>query len=93
MLRITCPWCGPRDEPEFHWGGEVPVVRPGPPEDVSDAAWADYLFIRDNPKGWVCERWLHAFGCRQWLVMVRNTVTHEIRTTARLDESMPEISP
>ena len=82
MLRIPCPWCGPRDEPEFHWGGEVPLLRPGPPETVSETTWAEYLFMRDNPKGWVRERWVHAFGCRQWFVVVRNTVTHEIRTTA-----------
>ena len=58
MLRISCPWCGPRDEPEFRWGGEVPLLRPAPPEPVSEDAWAEYLFVRNNPKGWVCERWL-----------------------------------
>jgi heterotetrameric sarcosine oxidase delta subunit len=90
MLRIPCPWCGPRDEPEFHWGGEVPLLRPGPPATVSETTWADYLFMRDNPKGWVRERWVHAFGCRQWFVVVRNTVTHEIRTTSKLGDSLPE---
>jgi heterotetrameric sarcosine oxidase delta subunit len=92
MLRIKCPWCGPRDELEFRWGSEVPLVRPGPPEHVSDQAWADYLFYRDNPKGWIRERWLHAAGCRQWFVVVRNTVTHEIGSTCRIDEAMPEIT-
>jgi sarcosine oxidase subunit delta len=93
MLRIECPWCGPRDEPEFRWGGEVPIVRPGPPEAVSDSAWGEYLFQRDNPKGWVRERWLHTFGCRQWLVVVRHTATHEIRSTSRISDPMPEIAP
>ena len=93
MLRIVCPWCGPRDEREFRWGGEVPLARPGPPERVSDPEWADYLFIRTNPKGWTRERWLHALGCRQWLVVVRNTVSHEIRSTARIDGPMPDIAP
>jgi len=92
MLRISCPWCGPRDELEFRWGGEFPLVRPGPPERVSDQAWADYLFYRENPKGWVRERWCHTAGCRQWFVVVRNTVTHEIRWTGRIDELMPEIN-
>jgi sarcosine oxidase subunit delta len=46
--------------------------------------------MRDNPKGWVRERWVHAFGCRQWFVVVRNTVTHEIRTTSKLGDSLPE---
>ncbi|MFZ0499162.1 MAG: sarcosine oxidase subunit delta [Steroidobacteraceae bacterium] len=93
MLRIPCPWCGPRDEPEFHWGGEVPILRPGPPETVSATAWAEYLFMRDNPKGWVRERWVHAFGCRRWFIVVRNTITHEIRTTGKLGDSLPEIAP
>lgn len=93
MLRIECPWCGPRDEPEFRWGGEAPLARPEPPETVAESEWADYLFTRDNPKGWVRERWLHAYGCRQWLILVRNTVTHEIRTTARISDPLPEIGP
>jgi sarcosine oxidase subunit delta len=93
MLRISCPWCGPRDEPEFRWGGEAPVVRPGPPETVSESKWAEYLFIRDNPKGFVRERWLHAAGCRQWFFAVRSTVTHEIRLTSRIGQPLPEIPP
>ena len=91
MLRIHCPWCGPRDEPEFRWGGEVAATRPA--GKVSDAVWAEYLFLRDNRKGLVRERWLHALGCRQWFVVVRNTVTHQIRTTGRIDEPLPEIEP
>ena len=91
MLRIHCPWCGPRDEPEFRWGGEVPVVRPGPPAQASDSAWAEYLFLRDNPKGPVRERWLHALGCRQWFVVVRDTMTHEIRATGRIGDGLPEV--
>jgi sarcosine oxidase subunit delta len=93
MLRIPCPWCGPCDEPEFRWGGEVPLVRPGPPEEVTESAWMEYLFLRDNPKGLVRERWLHALGCRQWFVMVRDTVTHEIRATSRIGDPLPEIKP
>lgn len=69
----------------------MPIVRPGPPEAVSEAAWAEYLFVRDNPKGWVRERWLHALGCRQWLVVLRHTVTHEIRACFKLGTPLPEI--
>lgn len=91
MLSISCPWCGPRDEPEFRWGGEVSILRPGPPETVSDTSWADYLFMRDNPKGWVTERWLHALGCRQWFIVVRNTATHEIRITTQMSKPPADI--
>lgn len=93
MLRIQCPWCGPRDEPEFRWGGEVPLVRPGPPEAVSAQAWAEYLFMRENPKEFVRERWVHALGCRQWFVVVRSTVTHEIRATTKFHNVLPEAGP
>jgi len=93
MLRIPCPFCGDRDEPEFRWGGEIPVTRPGPAPQVSDEAWASYLFTRSNPKGLVLERWLHAAGCRQWFAVVRSTVTHEIRSTHKLSDPLPEIPP
>ena len=27
MLLIPCPWCGPRDEVEFRYGGEAHIAR------------------------------------------------------------------
>lgn len=66
-------------------------MRPGPPRQVSEAQWAEYLFMRGNPKGWVRERWVHALGCRQWFIAVRNTVTHEIRSTHRIGDALPEL--
>jgi sarcosine oxidase subunit delta len=42
--------------------------------------WIDYVFQRENPRGWHREYWHHVQGCRQWLVLERNTLTHEIRT-------------
>ena len=81
MLLIRCPWCGPRDETEFRYGGEAHIARPRDPMSLSDAEWADYLFMRNNPKGWFRERWVHASGCRRWFNAERNTMTHEIRRT------------
>jgi heterotetrameric sarcosine oxidase delta subunit len=89
MLRIPCPWCGPRDEIEFQCGGQSHIARPGPYHAVSDAAWAEYLHFRDNPKGAHRERWVHAHGCRQWFNVVRDTVTHEILAVYRMDETPP----
>jgi sarcosine oxidase subunit delta len=77
MLLIACPYCGPRAELEFRWGGDAHVVRPDPGCD--DATWAAYLFQRRNPKGLSLERWLHVAGCRQWFNLARDTVTHEIK--------------
>jgi heterotetrameric sarcosine oxidase delta subunit len=77
MLLIPCPWCGNRAEPEFSYGGE-PAIRPTPAADVSDAAWANYLFQRNNEKGPHREVWCHSGGCGQWFLMQRDTVTHAV---------------
>jgi sarcosine oxidase, subunit delta len=79
MLLIRCPWCGPRDETEFRYGGEAHVARPADPQALDDAAWAEYVFMRNNPKGWFRERWVHASGCRRWFNIERHTLTHEIK--------------
>ncbi len=89
MLRISCPWCGPKDEPEYAFGGESHVVRPTP--DVDDATWAQYLFQRENPKGVQFERWCHSYGCGQWFNIVRDTVTHEILTVYQMGAGKPAI--
>jgi sarcosine oxidase subunit delta len=34
--------------------------------------------LRDNPRGPLCELWYHAAGCHSWLVVTRDTFTHEI---------------
>lgn len=78
MLSIPCPWCGPRDEGEFRYGGQADVAYPKDPSAVDNRAWATYLFYRDNPKGWFVERWMHHAGCRRWCTVVRHTVTYEI---------------
>ena len=78
MLLIPCPWCGPRDETEFRYGGQAGIGEPVDPEALDDAAWGQYLFVRDNPKGPFDERWYHAAGCRRWFDVRRDTMTNEI---------------
>ena len=78
MLNIKCPYCGFRDESEFSCGGEAHIIRPGYDIKLTDDEWAEYLFMRNNPKGNFTERWFHAHGCRKWFNVVRNTVTNEI---------------
>ncbi len=51
MLLIPCPWCGERDEIEFSYGGEAGIAYPADPAALSDEEWAEWLFVRDNPKG------------------------------------------
>lgn len=82
MLLIPCPWCGPRDEPEFLFGAE-PVARPTPAGEIGDAAWSDYLYFRGNEKGPHSEVWCHSGGCGQWFVMERDTATHAVISTRK----------
>ncbi|MFI9103122.1 sarcosine oxidase subunit delta [Streptomyces fildesensis] len=77
MLLIPCPWCGPRDEAEFHYGGQAHLAHPEDPSALTDEQWARYLFFRDNPKGPFAERWTHSAGCRRWFNAVRDTSTNE----------------
>ncbi|MFB7451224.1 sarcosine oxidase subunit delta family protein [Streptomyces sp. NPDC056194] len=89
MLLIPCPWCGPRDEAEFHYGGQAHVSYPEDPAALTDEEWARYLFFRDNPKGPFAERWSHAAGCRRWFNAVRDTATNGILAVYRAGEPRP----
>lgn len=77
MLRIRCPVCGLRDEAEFSYGGDATVVRPAH-DETDPEKWFDFVFLRDNPRGPHREYWHHVHGCRQWLVVQRDTLTHAI---------------
>lgn len=77
MLSIDCPWCGPRDVAEFTYGGDATLVRPDA-DRGTDAQWADYVYLRTNPRGAHVEWWHHVAGCRQWLKVHRDTRTHAI---------------
>lgn len=90
MLRISCPYCGMRDEPEFTFGGPSHVTRPA--LEVGDVEWVDYLFNRDNPKGIHYERWLHTYGCGRWFNVARDTVTHEVRAIYPMGAAKPDLT-
>jgi heterotetrameric sarcosine oxidase delta subunit len=90
MLHIPCPWCGPRDETEFHYGHEAGVAYPENRDALSDDEWAKYVFFRANPKGWHAERWVHSAGCRRWFNVWRNTITNEFGPTYKPFEPQPK---
>jgi len=92
MLLISCPNCGPRDETEFHYGGQAHVAYPENPAELTDREWAEYLFYRDNTKGAFAERWLHSTGCRQWFNMLRDTVTYDIQAVYPMGQLRPATS-
>ena len=76
MIRIPCPFCGERDHSEFSYGGDGSIEYP--PLDASAEAWHDAVFLRDNICGVQVETWQHVQGCRMWLLVTRDTMTHEI---------------
>lgn len=77
-MRITCPLCGERDLREFHYRGSADLLnRPKTPEGMFD-----YVYLRDNPAGLNKELWQHEYGCRAWLHVERNTVTHDIASVS-----------
>ena len=82
MQLFSCPFCGPRDETEFHFGGEAGNLRPEG-ADVPANRWASYLYLRDNPKGTTREVWVHA-SCGEFFVMERDTVSHEVEASTAL---------
>ena len=91
MLEIPCPYCGPRGEIEFSYGGQAHVARPAAPDKASDQEWADYVFLRDNVKGVFLERWVHTHGCRRWFNVARNTVTYEILAAYEAGAKPPKL--
>ncbi len=91
MLLIPCPYCGPRSEEEFSYGNEAHIPRPEEPDKLSDADWAEFVFMRSNTKGVFLERWLHAHGCRRWFNVARNTVSYDILAVYEMDAPPPKL--
>ncbi|MAH84102.1 MAG: sarcosine oxidase subunit delta [Rhodospirillaceae bacterium TMED8] len=89
MFLINCPYCGPREESEFHPAGEAHLKRPANPEKLSDIEWADYLFMRQNTKGILLERWVHRHGCRRWFNVARDTRTNKVLHVYQMGDSPP----
>jgi sarcosine oxidase subunit delta len=87
MLRIPCPFCGPRDEAEFRYRGDATATRP--PADAGTEAFVEYVYLRDNAAGWHLEWWQHVHGCRQVLKLRRHTLTHEIAWTGAATDTPP----
>jgi heterotetrameric sarcosine oxidase delta subunit len=76
VLLIPCPWCGPRAQIEFTYGGDASVTRPAPEAPMQ--TWIDFVYRRANPAGPHDELWHHSAGCRQWLRVRRDTRTNVI---------------
>ncbi len=88
MQRFPCPFCGPRDETEFHFAVEAGHARPEPAGAVSDAAWAAYLYEAASPKGTTREVWLH-LTCGEYFLLTRDTLTRAVNAS----EPLPGVAP
>ena len=78
MIRINCPFCGERDHSEFTYGGDATIVYPALDGSVDE--WHDAVYMRENIRGMQSETWHPVNGCRMWLVVERDTMTHEIQS-------------
>lgn len=76
---INHPLLGPRDAQEFTYLGDAGLIdRPDWQAPDAEDRFFDYLYMRDNPAGEHRELWFHEQGDRSWLVVTRDTTTHEI---------------
>jgi sarcosine oxidase subunit delta len=78
-MLIDHPLLGPRDASEFVYKGDASLIaRPDWQAEEALAQFIDYGYLRDNPAGAHRELWFHEQGDRSWLVVTRDTTTHEI---------------
>jgi sarcosine oxidase, subunit delta len=93
MLLIHCPYCKmARPELEFRYGGEAHVPRGTDPATTTDAQWAEFLYLRSNPKGLHVERWRHTHGCGRFFNAVRNTMSDAFLTTYKAGAPKPDVT-
>ncbi|KIZ47648.1 MULTISPECIES: sarcosine oxidase subunit delta [Rhodopseudomonas] len=86
-MRIPCPYCGPRDVAEFNYLGDAaPAPIASGDDAVDQAALFVHIYLRDNPAGPHQGYWYHGNGCRSWLVVTRDTISHDI-SEVRLADS------
>jgi len=78
-MLIDHPLLGPRDASEFVYLGDASLIqRPDANRENAAELFYEYLHLRDNNAGAHRELWYHEQGDRSWLVVTRNTLTHEI---------------
>jgi heterotetrameric sarcosine oxidase delta subunit len=76
---INHPRLGPRDSAEFTYLGDASLIdRPDGLAEDALPRFIDYGYLRDNIAGQHQELWFHEQGDRAWLVVTRDTVTHDI---------------
>ena len=92
MLVIKCPYCEEeRAELEFRAAGEAHIARPENIASITDEEFADYFFLRDNPKGLIFERWRHIHGCGRFFNAARDTVSDKFVMSYKAGQPKPDL--
>ena len=76
---IDHPLLGPRDAAEFTVLGDANLMHRPDGMTATMDEMHDYAYLRDNPAGLHRELWYHEQGDRSWLVVTRDTLSHEIK--------------
>lgn len=79
MFLIHCPHCGPRAQAEFVFERPLETIVG---VDTPTRELVEKLYTRTNARGPSAELWRHSRGCRAWLRIERDTVTHVIATVS-----------
>ena len=76
---INHPLLGPRNAAEFIYLGDASLINRTDWQAPDAAAqFHNYGYLRGNVAGPTRELWFHEQGDRSWLVVTRDTLTHEI---------------
>jgi len=76
-MRFKCPLCGERELREFTYKeNALALDRPATTDWGDD--WHAYIHLRENPAGRSRELWQHSAGCAAWLIVERDTQSHEV---------------
>ena len=89
-MRIKCPLCGERDRREFYYLGAKDYLNR--PKEADLDSMHKYLHIRENPCGKTRDLWQHQAGCGAWLLIERDTATHEIFSVELVNDKERAVS-
>ena len=88
MQTFPCPFCGLRNETEFHFAAEAGKVRPDTTTtQISDEDWARYLYAQKNTRGEVREIWMH-LTCGELFMLERDSVSMDVIGSTALRENL-----
>jgi len=93
MQRIDCPWCGPRAQVEFEYLRDAEAVPVAGEFARPAAEQLRRIYLRSNHPGFHYEIWQHRAGCRQWIRVLRNNLSHEIADCEPATAPGAEVAP